>query len=283
MFGLEIGALHKPVAPKSEGWRVLSVDHASIEDLLREYPADSNVDLAKLQPVDVVWRGGKLSAALSQSGKFERGTKIDFVVASHVLEHFPDLLGSLRDFETFMSDDGLLCLALPDSRLCFDFFMPPSMTPDVLDAYFQKRETHTPASFFRMAAYNVEGIVNRAFPGELVSAKNLRLCSTLEHAFDRYSDELKTNERSYADNHTWYFTPASFQLIFLELYRLKLSNFIVRAIEPGPDGEFLVTLQRKLGPLTEKEEADMSDVRRLELLREMTFDLARRVEMQFKS
>ena len=55
-FGLEIGPSHDPLAPKSEGYKVHVIDHASREELLVKYQPH-NVPLDRIEEVDFVWRG----------------------------------------------------------------------------------------------------------------------------------------------------------------------------------------------------------------------------------
>ena len=126
MRGIEIGALYNPTVPKEDGWNVISVDHDTMEGLLVAYAGNPYVSAGSLQPVDVVWNHGLLSAALKNGG-YAVGC-FDYIVASHVIEHFPDLLGTLMDFEKILAEGGVLSLAVPDQRYCFDFFMPWSVS-----------------------------------------------------------------------------------------------------------------------------------------------------------
>ncbi|CAD6524449.1 hypothetical protein LMG28140_01618 [Paraburkholderia metrosideri] len=275
MLGIEIGALHTPTVPKRDGWNVISVDHDTTEGLTRAYKGDPNVVAESLQPVDVVWNHGLISDALKHSGYGER--HFDYIVASHVIEHFPNLLGTLRDFELMMRDEGVLVLAVPDMRYCFDFFMPMSSTAEVLTAHHRKRSRHTRESFFRMAAYDVLNRDTNLSGWADGNVKNFRFLSNLHHAYDRFVQHDESNDAKYIDNHTWYFTPSSFSLIMLELRALDLIAFEIVLKEPGPHGEFLVSLRKRAEPLLLSE--DELNNHRMALLRSSVVELAQRAVM----
>ena len=84
--GLEIGALHAPTLLKSEH-DVLYVDYASTE-VVKANQFDPSVNKVDIVDVDIVWGDRPLRQAA--------GRTVDFVVASHVIEHVPDLVGWLH-------------------------------------------------------------------------------------------------------------------------------------------------------------------------------------------
>ncbi len=88
--GIEVGAAHQPVVRRGDG-DIQYVDHASTEELRRKYANDPGVDLAALVEVDAVWGAQTLAEAVGVSGRY------NYVVASHVAEHVPDLLGWLEE------------------------------------------------------------------------------------------------------------------------------------------------------------------------------------------
>lgn len=126
---LGIGPSHNPTAPKADGWNTHVVDHASREELRAKYAA-ANVNLDAIEEVDTIWLEGSLADAVPASlhGSF------DVLIASHVIEHIPDLAGFLVAAQRLLCRDGVVVLAVPDRRFCFDYFKPPTMTGDVLEA-----------------------------------------------------------------------------------------------------------------------------------------------------
>lgn len=104
--GIEIGALHKPLRTAA---RVRYVDRYSREGLRKAYP-----ELAALPVVDpaIVDDGEKLT-------KVEPNSQ-DFVIANHFIEHCADPIGTLMVFASKLRQRGVIYLAMPDKRFCFD-------------------------------------------------------------------------------------------------------------------------------------------------------------------
>jgi hypothetical protein len=86
MTGIEIGPSFRPVVAKNEG-DVIYVDHLDTELLKAKYADDPNVDTCKIVSVDAVWGSQTLLQGV--------GRRVDYVIASHVAEHVPDLVGWL--------------------------------------------------------------------------------------------------------------------------------------------------------------------------------------------
>ncbi len=62
---------------------------------------------------------------------------VDFVFASHVIEHAPDMIGWLRQIGQVLGDGGQLYLAIPDKRLCFDVNRDLTTMADLVDAHLR--------------------------------------------------------------------------------------------------------------------------------------------------
>ena len=111
---IEIGPSFSPIAPKSEGWNTVSIDHLTKDGLVAKYNGEPFVDVARIEPVDFLWVSGPLSNAVPKTlhGSF------DALVASHVIEHTPDLIDFLDSATTLVKYDGVVVLAIPDKRYC---------------------------------------------------------------------------------------------------------------------------------------------------------------------
>ena len=139
---LEFGPSYDPAVTRKEGWNVYRLGHASGEELRRKYGSDPTVDASRIQEVDFVWTGGPLESAIPEE---HMGT-FDVVIASHVIEHQPNLVGFFQSVSRMLKPDGLLSLAVPDKRFCFDYFMPLSLTGESLVAFGGIRTRHTRTS-----------------------------------------------------------------------------------------------------------------------------------------
>lgn len=83
--GVEIGALHHPF-PAPDGCSVEHLDRLSAADLRAEYPELGDQPLVEVDVLD----DGETLATLSDES-------VDFVIASHFLEHSQDPIGTLRN------------------------------------------------------------------------------------------------------------------------------------------------------------------------------------------
>ena len=106
--GIEIGAFRNPrFCPNG---RVRYVDSLSREDSLRYFP-EAMLGMPVVKP-DVVCPADDLAS-------FADGS-LDFVVASHLLEHIRDPLGALVEWHRVLRVGGRIFLALPDMRRTSD-------------------------------------------------------------------------------------------------------------------------------------------------------------------
>ncbi len=237
-IGLEIGASYNPVAPKKAGYRVEVLDHAD-QNTLRQKYADFKVDLNNIEEVDYVWTGEPLDQLTGKKDYY------DWIIASHVIEHTPDLVSFLQQCETMLKPRGLLCLALPDHRYCFDFFRPISTPGDVIQAYLEKRRRHSLGAIWDHCSMITQkgGTVawSRAHSGDYTL-----IYPSLTEAQQQIA--LAQNGPEHIDVHSWCFTPSSFKLILQDLgavpyiklrqhrfFNTQGCEFIVQLEKPGDD------------------------------------------------
>jgi SAM-dependent methyltransferase len=102
--GIEIGALHSPF-PVPAGARVSYVDHLCTSRLREEYPELAHRPLVEVDIVD----DGETLATLEDS-------TLDFVIASHFLEHCEDPIRAFKAHLRVLRDGGVWLLAIPDRR-----------------------------------------------------------------------------------------------------------------------------------------------------------------------
>ncbi|MGO8973334.1 MAG: class I SAM-dependent methyltransferase [Steroidobacteraceae bacterium] len=124
-FGIEIGPQARGLVPKRAGYNVKIADWCSAQHLRELYKSDPAVDETKIEDVDYVTGGKSLAEAVPERGVF------DFIIASHVIEHIPDLVQFLKDCEGLLRPSGRLVLAVPDKRFQFDVFRPLTWLGDL--------------------------------------------------------------------------------------------------------------------------------------------------------
>ena len=166
----------------------------------------------------------------------------DAFIASHVIEHTPDLIGFLDTAATLLAPDGVVILAVPDKRYCFDYFRPLTTTGRVLDAHAACRSRHARSVVFDHLAYVVKNDGTGAWGQAPVG--NIEFFHSLEDAAKAFATTSEDDESGYVDMHAWQFTPASFELLLLELARLGETDWLVNRITPPTGCEFYVWLRR---------------------------------------
>ena len=103
--GVEIGALWRR-APVATGARVWYVDRLAAQDVAQHY-----AEIGRPVPVNLVADAAALPF---------RESSLDFIIASHVLEHLPFPLSALRHWYQLLTMGGHLLLRIPDKRHTFD-------------------------------------------------------------------------------------------------------------------------------------------------------------------
>jgi predicted SAM-dependent methyltransferase len=232
-FGIEIGPSHNPLASKNDGYKVHIIDHMSREQLIAKY-RDHGVNLDKIEEVDYVWQGESYSELTGKTKYY------DWIIASHLIEHTPDLIGFLNECDTILKNDGAISLIVPDKRYCFDHYRPITGISKIIDSHFQKSTNHTTgtvAEYFLNVVSKSGGIAwNSCTTGEY------NFVHSLENALQGM--ESVVNENAYLDVHAWCFVPHSFRLIIHDLFCLGLISLKEVDFHPTDGCEFYITLGR---------------------------------------
>ncbi|CAG1771071.1 putative S-adenosylmethionine-dependent methyltransferase [uncultured bacterium] len=108
--GIEIGAGHNPVQvdPSCDVKYVDKLSSKEFRDAFPELP-DPRITEADII-ADVAKDGLRVIADSS----------VDFIIASHILEHLPDPLGFLKECYRVLRNEGVIYLAIPDKNFTFD-------------------------------------------------------------------------------------------------------------------------------------------------------------------
>ena len=106
--GIELGPLDKPIMAKRDGHLVEIVDYLDTAGLRERYGAELHVgvDASLIEEVDHVSHGQSLTELIGNEGSYE------WIMASHVIEHIPDLVSFLQDVEQMLSPTGRLGLVI---------------------------------------------------------------------------------------------------------------------------------------------------------------------------
>jgi SAM-dependent methyltransferase len=273
MLGVEIGPWHNPLVPKSDGYRSLSLDVFDTEALRRiaaKSPSVSKDSVAQIEDVDLVGSASDLGGIIEAKGLTGQ---LDYIVSSHNFEHLPDPIRFLQGAERALKPGGILSMALPDKRGCFDYFRPHSTTADFIAAYHEGRKRPSNAQILAMQTLYSRRVVD----GQEVETWNFtegpdEVCPMVDVqvAYDRFLAFEASNASDYPDVHCWVFTPASFEIIARDIHQLGIAKVGVEQIQGPNVFEFYVRMVNGLPtPAGEK-----YYVSRLELLRSVSHECA---------
>lgn len=260
-LGLEIGPSHNPIAPKKDGFNVHILDHLPAEQLREKYKGHEGhgVILENIEEVDYVWNGEPFSELIGQTDCY------DWIIASHVIEHVPDMISFLRQCSDILKKDGKISLVIPDKRYCFDYFSPLSSTGNFLDAYLEKRTRPSPGQVFDHFSNAAKRYGKIAWSYDGLGEAN-ELLQTFHDAEAWYQKTKDTAD--YVDVHCSRFTPSSFLLIVSDLFNLGLINLEVISFFGTEGCEFYITLGK-----ADKSKKGVTGQTRLVLLKEINKEI----------
>jgi hypothetical protein len=246
LTGVEIGPLDKPLVARADG-SIIYVDHLETEALCQKYAADQHVATDKIVEIDAIWGDNTLAQALGPRAP------VDYVIASHVIEHVPDLIAWLDELRQVIKLGGDLRLAIPDRRFSFDFLRRETDLADILDAYVHRARKPRPISIldFALNAAPVDPVA--AWDGKLDPA-SLHTWHTANGALGLAQDAIEND--TYHDVHCWVFTPASFVDLFRRAGALGLIRFACR--EFHDTGSYEIEFFAALTPCDDTSEVEAS-------------------------
>jgi 2-polyprenyl-3-methyl-5-hydroxy-6-metoxy-1,4-benzoquinol methylase len=228
---LEIGPSFRPLVKKKDGYNVKILDHATTRELIEKYKCH-NIDTSDIEEVDYVFQGERIPELV-------KNERYDYILASHVIEHVPDLIGFLQDCETILKIGGEVRLAIPDKKFCFDYFRERTALSRVIDVHELglKHQTAGAAAEYFLKVCKKNGSIawNSDFSGEYTQIHSL------EEAVDAIK---KTQNGVYLDIHNWVFTPNSFRNIISDLKRLHYFNLCEHKFIETIGHEFFAFLKK---------------------------------------
>jgi hypothetical protein len=193
---------------------IIYVDYADADSLRKHYAGSPSVDATKIVETDAIWGKQTLVETLKR--------QVDFIVASHVIEHVPDLITWLGELRDALKADGQVRLAIPDKRFTFDILRRESELSDILDPYVTSARVPKPRAIldYYLNATQVDPLA--AWRGELNESNPTRP-NTFEPAMAMARDAAING--TYHNAHCWVFTPRSFANLLEQLSALGLVQF----------------------------------------------------------
>lgn len=206
-IGLEFGPLNMPIITKADG-DVRYVDAKSTEELRRDITAASGYKPEEYVEIDYVWRQPFREAV--------GGALFDYALASHVIEHTPNMLGWLNDIASVLKPGGLISLAVPDKRHTFDVLRQPTTVATVV-ADFLRGETRPRAHHVFDHCFNAVNVTPGGGPGPTflavcrgeIDPYTLPKIHTPAEALS-LAQRAEDHPEIYSEAHCYVFTPQSF-------------------------------------------------------------------------
>lgn len=240
--GLELGPLYSPVVLKEEA-KIEYVDHMSTSELRSKYEGHP-FSVEDIVDVDYVVGGSSLVKEL-------KGKKVDFIIASHVIEHLPDIVGWLKDISEILKPGGILSLVIPDKRYSFDITRKESTPSEVIGNHLDRLDKASSAMIYDSAveyrnispskAWEYSG--KRPFPEPSSWSTGEAMRRSL----------LSLDPKEYVDSHCYVFTPYTFFKILKRLIEHDMLDYEVAYFKDTSmnELEFYVSL-RKVSKRTNK-------------------------------
>lgn len=248
--GIEIGPWFNPLAPKREGYNCLTLDVFDAETLRRNAAVDPSIDDRRgmIEEVDFVGSTTHIDNLVAERGGL--GT-FDYIISSHNFEHIPNPIRFLQGSARVLKPGGIISMAIPDRRACFDYFRPITTLSEWIDASLEDRNKPTMSKVFDgqwvWANYDDEGkplfSFHRAVPPRKVSTS-----LNFVKAFDEWIERRQSNDTEYHDAHCSVFTPSSFELLIRDSAYLGLVKFEVVETVETPGNEFHAHLRLSNSP-----------------------------------
>jgi SAM-dependent methyltransferase len=244
--GIEIGPWFGPLAPKRDGYQCLTLDIADTRTLRKRAAEDERrprEDIDRIEEVDLLGSSTDISELVER--QHQLGT-FDYVVSSHNVEHMPNPIRFFQGCGRVLKQGGIISMAVPDRRACFDYFRPTTKLAEWIEASLEDRSRPTFAQRFEFdttfAQYDdgeqkVSSFHCKVDPSMVSAIFNLDL------AFHQWLEHRQQKDPPYLDTHCWVFTPASFELLIRDSAYLGLIPFELVEISETAGNEFHVHLR----------------------------------------
>jgi SAM-dependent methyltransferase len=211
---LEIGPYFSPLlrGPNTKYFDILS------REAMMERAGAEGVDGERVPEIDFVSPIGDLGVV---------DATFDFAFSSHTIEHQPDLVTHLQSVERLLEPGGRYFAIVPDKRYCYDHFSPESSLAEVVEAFYEKRTTHTLKSVLGQTLMTAHNDCVRHWNGDhgpFLESAAIRIKDGI--------DEFVAAGQSYVDVHAWYFTPESVATILGALREAAYTSFEVERLYP---------------------------------------------------
>lgn len=231
---LEIGPLATPLLDKATH-PVFYLDYLSAADLRKKYGHDPAVDQSRIVDVDFITQGDMVPVVPS-------GLRFEGIVASHVVEHVPDMIAWLAQARELLTPGGVVFLFVPDKRYTFDRIRNVSTVGEAIGAHIEGRVRPSPVQVVQFYMSVVQFDLAEAWRGTL-GMDGMKLIHPVEQAIEL---GRQAGAGAYVDVHCWIHTPRSFLELMAALAQHGFVKFSLAAFHDTAfnELEFSIALRR---------------------------------------
>lgn len=226
-LALEVSPLKAPLL--HQGNSTYNIDVRTKDELVRYYDILAE-DAAAIAHIHFKWSGEPYIDIVGNL-RFKR------VVASHVIEHVPDLLTWLNSIHDVLEPQGQVRLFIPDMRFMFDFLRPATSIFDIIGAKFEGHKRPTYATILEhmyyasLATHKHVAHENWKRPALDKNIVDEEYDESLLASLAKHGDSHFTGA-SYIDGHVWKWTPQSFTNQLNMLTRIGLLKLRLDVVVP---------------------------------------------------
>lgn len=245
--GIEIAPYFNPAVPKRDGHPVLTLDVFDTQTLRKTAATDRNIPaprIAEIEDVDLVADAcgiGDAVTALGRAGQFR------YIVSSHNFEHLPNPIRFLQGCSVALMPGGMVSMAVPDGRACFDHFRMPTRLADWLSAYHRKLDQPSPETIFdlraNVAEYFVSGNRQTGCDISVDDPRGFQPQNDLRASYSEYLTRA-AGSQDYMDAHCTVTFGAALENMLQDLRFLGLIDLEVVEITDTLGLEFFVHLRK---------------------------------------
>lgn len=267
-LGIEIAPYFNPIVTKKAGYNLMIVDVFDTQTLRRrvlEDPFIPDERVEEVEPVDIVADASDLAREIAARGL---AGQVGYIVSSHNFEHLPNPIRFLQGCSAALRPGGVLTMAIPDYRACFDHYRMPTRLSDWLAAYHRGYSQPSPETRFdfrvSQSMYVRGGKAEVGCDIDVDDPSLFEPVRVLKHSYEEYLTDLAAMP-PYKDAHCSAVFGASFELMVRDLRHLGLIDLEVLDVAPTSGLEFFAHLRKPSNESTAVEDEDEYYRRRAQL------------------
>src|SRR5262249_16850128 len=167
--------------------------------------------------------------------------------ASHVIEHIPNPIRWFQELAEILRPGGIVSLAVPDKRFCFDARRDVTDAARWVDAYLRDMDQPSYEQIYDAEVNRIVGVDTSTLWSGVDPAGLVRQDVDDPDLYAYRRCLARRDDTDFIDLHCWAFTPDSLADLFDTAGRLELLPFEVLQVFPTeqPSLEFHVSLARQ--------------------------------------